>query len=80
MAVVEGALVIAALLIAGALAGYLWHERIVSQRQEVFVDFPTMRAFLEKRHGITLSREEWNTMAQAPGQAPNGNSATMLKP
>lgn len=78
MVVVEGALVIAAVLIAGALAGYLWHERIVAQRAEVFVDFPTIRAFLEKRHGITLSQAEWDSMAERP-QAPD-DPGTMLKP
>ena len=79
MVVVEGVLVIAALLIAGALAGYLWHERIVAQRAEVFVDFPTIRAFLEKRHGVTLSQAEWNSMAQ-PQHAPPDDPGTMLKP
>ena len=55
---------------AGALAGYLWHERMVTQRAEVFVDFPTIHAFLEKRYGITLSRDEWDSMAQSAQTGP----------
>lgn len=79
MIVVEGGLVIVALLIAGALAGYLWHERIIQRRTEVFVDFPTIRAFLERRHGITISQEEWDSITEPPGSLA-GDSGKMLKP
>lgn len=77
MVLVEGALVIAALLIAGALAGYLWHERRAQQREEVFVDFQTARTFLQKRYGVTLTKDEWDSMAQSPHTHPEDASGQL---
>ena len=77
--ILEGALVVAALLIAGALAGYLYHERMMLRRTEVFVDRATVRGFLERRHGITLSQDDWDAMTRNHDESA-ADRGTMLGP
>lgn len=66
----EGALVVSALVLAGALAGYLYHERLMLRRREIFVDRATVSGFLERKHGITLTPDDWADMTQGTGGAP----------